>query len=185
MDIVANIQVRAKLFRLSSDEFFRDRDVWAELEGQPVDLAFIDGLHLFEQVLRDFLNLERFCAPESIILLHDCLPADRETSTREVTEKFWTGDVWKIVPCLSRYRPDLVVRTVDVPPAGLTVVKNLNPSSMVLAELYDHLCEEFGRFTYDDLMAAGKSKTLNLIGHDWRTVRSLLGGTHALQRFKG
>ncbi|MGH2663654.1 MAG: hypothetical protein ACRDH8_12810 [Actinomycetota bacterium] len=36
MDIDSNIQVRAKLFRLSSDEFFRDLDVWTELEGQPV-----------------------------------------------------------------------------------------------------------------------------------------------------
>jgi predicted O-methyltransferase YrrM len=177
MNIAVPIRVRAKFFRLSSDEFFRDRDVRAELEGQPVDMAFIDGLHLFEQVLRDFINLERFCTPGSVILLHDCLPRDRATSTREQRTKFWTGDVWKMVPCLSRYRPDLLVQTLDVPPAGLTVIRNLDPSSMVLPDLYDRLCEEFIPLDYEDLVAAGKSATLNIVGHDWRTVCKVFGAT--------
>jgi hypothetical protein len=170
MNIAVPIGVRTKFFRLSSDEFFRDRDVRAELDGQPVDMAFIDSLHVFEQALRDFINLERFCTPGSVILLHDCLPRDRATSTRERRRGFWTGDVWKMVPCLSRYRPDLLVQTFEVPPAGLTVIRNLDPSSMVLPDLYDRLCEEFIPLDYEDLVAAGKSATLNIVGRDWRMV---------------
>jgi hypothetical protein len=139
-----------------------------------VDLAFIDGLHLFEQVLRDFINLERFCAPESVILMHDCLPRDRETSTRDRRTVFWTGDIWKIVPCLTRYRPDLLVHTLDVPPTGLAIVTNLDPQSRVLPDLYDKLCEEFIPLDYDDLVAAGKSSTLKRVGHRWGTVRRTL-----------
>jgi predicted O-methyltransferase YrrM len=185
MSIAVPIRARTKLFPLSSDEFFHDCDVRAELAGRPVDMAFIDGHHVFEQALRDFINLERFCAPESVILMHDCLPGDRETSSREQTKIHWTGDVWKIVPCLSRYRPDLLVQTLDVPPAGLTVVRHLDPSSTILLELYDKVCEEFVPLEHDDLVAAGKSVTLKQVGHDWTTVRNALGPTRIARRFRG
>jgi hypothetical protein len=184
MSIAVPVRARTKLFGLSSDQFFRDCDVRAELEGRPVDLAFIDGLHLFEQALQDFINLERYCAPRSVVLMHDCLPAGRETSTRERRTDFWTGDVWKIVPCLSRYRPDLFVQTLDVPPTGLTVIRNLDPSSSVLTELYDRLCEEFIPLDHDDLVAAGKNATLKRVGHDWATVRRVLGATGVASRIK-
>jgi hypothetical protein len=174
MNIRVPILARTKLFQLSSDEFFRSRDVRAELEGQPVDLAFIDGLHLFEQVLRDFINVERFCAAGSVILMHDCLPRDGLTSTRKRQTAFWTGDIWKIVPCLTRYRPDLLVRTINVRPTGLAVVRNLDPSSNVLPDHYDRLCEEFIPLAYQDLLAAGKSSTLNRVGRGWGTVRRIL-----------
>ena len=47
-----------RIFTLTSDEFFARHDL-RDLLGGPVALAFIDGLHLFEQVLRDFINVER------------------------------------------------------------------------------------------------------------------------------
>src|SRR5256885_12302956 len=47
---------------------FAEHDLSKELGGRPVDLAFIDGMHLFEFALRDFVNLERYCAPGSTIL---------------------------------------------------------------------------------------------------------------------
>jgi hypothetical protein len=174
MNITTQIRARAKLFHLASDEFFRKSAVRDELEGQPLDLAFIDGLHQFEQTLRDFINIERLCAPDSVILIHDCLPRDSETSTRERQTEHWTGDVWKIVPCLSKYRPDLLVQTLDVPPAGLATVSNLDPSSTVLTNLYDRLCQEFVPLDYDDLVASGKKAALHLVRHDRRTVRITL-----------
>ena len=45
-----------------------------------MELAFIDGLHLFEQVLRDFINVERHSSPSTVVLLHDCLPLDEATA---------------------------------------------------------------------------------------------------------
>lgn len=49
------------LCRHTSDEFFARSDLHELLGGTPVDLAFIDGMHLFEFALRDFVNLERLC----------------------------------------------------------------------------------------------------------------------------
>lgn len=48
-----NVSVVAK----TSDAYFAEHDVEAELGGK-IDLAFIDGMHLFEFVLRDFINLD-------------------------------------------------------------------------------------------------------------------------------
>src|SRR4051794_28213103 len=46
------------LFQQTSDQFFAERDP-SSLLGGPLDIAFIDGLHLFEVALRDFINVER------------------------------------------------------------------------------------------------------------------------------
>src|SRR5206468_2630251 len=45
------------LFVETSDDFFARRGADALLDGRPLDFAFIDGLHLFEQALRDFMNV--------------------------------------------------------------------------------------------------------------------------------
>jgi len=77
-----------RIFIETSDEFFARRDLRAELNGLPLDLAFIDGMHHFEYALRDFMNLERWCAPESTILIDDCFPHDRRTAQRERVIRF-------------------------------------------------------------------------------------------------
>jgi hypothetical protein len=136
-----------ELFRLTSDEFFEQHDL-RELVGGPFDLAFIDGMHLFENVLRDFINLERNAGPASIILVHDCLPIDAVTSSRERTTIMWTGDVWKLIPCLHEYRPDLEIEVVDAGPSGLAVIKQLDPSSETLSARYEEICEQFIPLTY-------------------------------------
>lgn len=168
-----------RLFPVTSDHFFAETDVRAELGGAPLDLAFIDGLHLFEQALADFINVERYCAPSSVVLVHDCLPIDETTSSRERTTVVWTGDVWKLVACLRRYRPDLAVATVDVPPSGLAVVTNLDARSTGLSERVDELHSEFVPLGYSDLMAMGRDRVLNRVASDWDTVRRVLAGRPA------
>ena len=62
------------LVRTTSDEFFNRRHPFAHLAGQPVDLAFIDGMHLSEFALRDFINTEKFCHAGSVVVFDDMLP---------------------------------------------------------------------------------------------------------------
>src|ERR1051326_9082596 len=65
-----------QLFATTSDEFFQRHRLPELINAPCFVLAFIDGLHLFEQALRDFINLERYAGPGSVILIHDCLPLD-------------------------------------------------------------------------------------------------------------
>jgi predicted O-methyltransferase YrrM len=115
----------AEIYELTSDEFFERYDL-TELLGGPVALAFIDGLHLFEQVLRDFAHLERHSNERTLILLHDCIPFNAETASRERTTDFYCGDVWKAPLVLGRLRPDLKMVTVPTAPTGLCLVTSLD-----------------------------------------------------------
>jgi len=123
-DVVKQVAA-ARIFALTSDDFFARHDV-EDLLGGPLALAFIDGLHLFEQVLRDFVNLERYSAVDTVILLHDCLPLDDATANRDRTTDFYCGDVWKAALALRRRRPELEMVTVRTAPTGLCIVRGLD-----------------------------------------------------------
>ena len=163
-----------RVFAEPSDEFFARHDVRAQLGGLPVDLAFIDGLHYFEYALRDFMNLERLCAPQSTILIDDCFPHDRRTAERERHITFWSGDVWKVVVLLKKYRPELSIHTVATPPTGMCIVRNLDPGSRFIADNLPRLLDEFSKLDYGYL-EKGRGKKLNLFPNDWEKVRGLLG----------
>lgn len=159
----------ARLFRETSDEFFARHDVRAELGGLPVDLAFIDGMHHFEFALRDFMNLERCAAPGSTILIDDCFPHSRRTAQRERSAIFWSGDVWKLIVLLKKHRPDLAVTTIAAPPAGLGVVRRLDPGSRFIADNLQRLTDEFMALDYGYLEKDRAAK-LNLFPNDWEKI---------------
>ena len=163
----------AEIVPATSDDFFGNLDLFSLLEG-PVDLAFVDGLHLFEQALRDVANVERHSNPDGIILIHDCLPIDAATSAREQTSMIWSGDVWKVVVALRRYRQDLTVTTVDVEPTGLAIVSGLDPDNTVLFDRYDEIVDELRDLSFDDLQALGRDETLNVVNAHPETVKALL-----------
>jgi hypothetical protein len=119
-----------RLVPTTSDEFFLD----PALAG-PIDLAFVDGLHLAEQALRDIANLEPLMAPDGVILVHDCVPIDAETATRERTTIVWSGDVWKVVPILRAARPDLALTVLDAAPTGVAVITGFRPGAAFAAEV--------------------------------------------------
>ncbi len=156
----------------TSDEFFARNDVRALLGG-PVELAFIDGMHLFEFALRDFINLETLCTRDSTVLVHDVFPRDRLTAERDRKAAFWTGDVWRLVLCLKKYRTDLWIHTVAAPPSGLAVIRNLDPASRKLAENLERLYKEFLPIDYSSIEKE-KRLALNWYPNDWENVRELL-----------
>jgi hypothetical protein len=95
----------------------------------PIDLAFIDGMHLFEFALRDFINVERYCEPSSVVVFDDMLPRDVDEAARERHTQAWTGDVFKLRDVLVALRPDLRLTVVDTEPTGLLIVSNLSPTN--------------------------------------------------------
>ena len=131
--------------KMTSDEFFKEN-------SPSYDLAMIDGMHLFEYALRDFINLEQLAGEGSVILFHDCIPMNETATSRERSTRQWTGDVWKLVPILRELRPDLEVTVVDVEPSGLALVTGLDPKSTVLPDAYEEIHERFLPLEYADAM---------------------------------
>lgn len=113
------------------------------------DLAFIDGLHLYEQVLRDFINCEWYGHEGSIIVVHDIWPSCQEVAYRDQMPGAWTGDVWKLIPILMKYRPDLKIEIIDTPPSGLALITNLDPNNLDLHHAYDDIIAEWFPKEYD------------------------------------
>lgn len=155
------LSARTRVFTETSDAFFAGRDLTGELGGRPVDLAFIDGMHRFEFALRDFMNLERYCRPGATILVHDCYPLDERSAMRERHTTFWSGDVWRGIVALKRYRPELRIATLAVPPTGLGVIRGLDPASRLLPERYDEVVAEVLAMDYAELEPR-KAGLLNL-----------------------
>ena len=143
-----------RVFAMTSDAFFEPAHWAREVGGDTaIDLAFIDGLHLFEQALRDFINVERHAAPHAVVALHDTLPLSPDAAAREQVPGLWCGDTWRILPCLEARRPDLFVTTIPTAPSGLTVVTGLDPSSRVLETHFDAIVAEFLALPYGWLEA--------------------------------
>lgn len=140
------------VFQQTSDDFFASGFLAANKIG--LSLAFIDGMHLFEYLLRDFINVEANSAPGGMVLMHDCCPRNPEMTTRDLNdlpkEGGWTGDVWKIIPILKEFRPDLKVTVLGCKPTGLVLISNLSPKNNVLRENYDEIIARFTPITLLD-----------------------------------
>ena len=143
--ITAQLNGQVALFRTTSDEYFSRPDPLAATSGVPFDLAFIDGLHLFEFALRDFIFAERNASARGLIVFDDVLPRTVDEAARERHTVAWTGDVFPVLEVLARYRPELVVVPLDTWPTGLLMVFGLDPTSTVLADTFDEIMAEFRR----------------------------------------
>lgn len=131
------------LFKTTSDEYFSRPDPLAPTGGKPFDLAFIDGLHLFEFALRDFINTERCSSARSVIVFDDVLPRNVDEAARMRHTRAWTGDVYPIMDVFARYRPELTVVPVGTMPTGLLLVVGLDPGNTALADNYDAILAEY------------------------------------------
>lgn len=158
--VTAQLRCDVQLVRATSDDFFarpdpirhlrssrnplrnlrRGRPLFGHyLGGTTLDLAFIDGMHLSEFALRDFMNVERFSRWSSVIVFDDMLPRNVAEAARVQIPGDWAGDVFKVIPVLRESRPDLEICLVDTEPTGVAVVFGADPRSTVLADAYDRI----------------------------------------------
>lgn len=133
-------------FEMTSDEFFEK-----ETLKQKPDLVFIDGLHLIEQVLKDFINVEKNSHKGTMVVFDDVLPDGREQCNRKrpPQPQPWVGDVWKIIPILQQYRSDLRLTLLYDEFPGLLLVTGLDFESAVLANKYDEIIREYKNKEFD------------------------------------
>jgi hypothetical protein len=161
--VVQAISCDVHLVRAKSDDFFARRDPLLHLRpgrnpfralarkdplgllgGDPkLELSFIDGMHLFEFALRDFMNVERHSRWSSVVVLDDMLPRNIDEAARDRHTDAWTGDVYKVAAVLRRFRPDLLVVEVDTQPTGVVLIFGMDPTSTVLRSAYPEIIEEY------------------------------------------
>ena len=111
--------LRNTFFEVTSDVFF-DKNK-SLLQANKTQLAFIDGLHTYEQALADTLNVLQNATDDVIIVLHDCNPLDALAAHRAISidharaelkdhkewKNIWNGDVWKTIVDIRKNHPNL------------------------------------------------------------------------------
>jgi hypothetical protein len=98
------VVIHPLVWRKTSDAFF-------QLNKDKFDLIFIDGLHEYEQVKKDFLNALECLNDKGFIMLHDTLPMQEETTKVPRVTKVWHGDVYKFVLELHKYAKFVTINT--------------------------------------------------------------------------
>ncbi len=154
-----------KYFNDESDVFF-DKEK-SRLSKSGIDVVFIDGLHTFDQSLRDVQNSLKYLNKNGIIVLHDCNPSSAvaalpaksfEDIARSNPFGFtgvWNGDVWKTIVYLRAAREDLNVFVLDCD-FGLGIITKEQPEST-----FKYPADEVHNLTYDDL-SKNRKTMLNL-----------------------
>jgi hypothetical protein len=136
------LHTEVQLFKTTSDEYFSRPNPLLPMANEPFDLAFVDGLHLFEFALRDFIHAEQHSRPSAVIVFDDVLPRSVTEASRARATPGWTGDVYHLVEVLERYRPDILMVQVDTGPTGLMLLLGLNPADTTLIDHYDTIVAE-------------------------------------------
>jgi hypothetical protein len=93
---------KARFHPITSDEFFRQN-------RETFDIIYLDGLHTFDQTLRDFMSSLAFAHDRTIWLLDDTMPNDNFSALSDQERCYrlcrqlgngdwaWMGDVFKTV----------------------------------------------------------------------------------------
>src|SRR3954453_22500899 len=85
------------LLRETSDEYFGREKPLKPLGGRRVDMAFIDGMHLSEFALRDFMGVERLSRRGGGGIFDATPPRAGGGGSRDRRTRAWTGDVYKVL----------------------------------------------------------------------------------------
>jgi hypothetical protein len=145
--------------RMTSDAFFAQRNP----ESAPYDLAFIDGLHLAEQVERDVLNCLDSLSENGAVVLHDCNPPTRDAQSDDYDgKKHWNGTVWKAWAKLRATRSDLSMWVVNID-EGCGVIRRGEQALLSLQTL-DYRAMDYA------LLKRNRDTILNLVSLEdfWR-----------------
>jgi hypothetical protein len=162
--------IKSHLLKMTSDVFF-DKHAGKYLK-EGIDVIFIDGMHTYEQSLKDVNNCLKYLNDNGVIVLHDCNPISKTGTIVpvELAKKesdytgAWWGDVWKTIINLRSTRDDLNIFVLNED-HGLGIVRKGKPESSL-----GYSVKEIDVLKYDDL-DADRINMLNL--KEFESVDSL------------
>jgi len=154
-----------RYYEMTSDDFFAMKG--ESLTKNRLDVVFIDGLHTFEQSLKDVLNSLKFLKEDGVIVMHDCNPASEANAIPASSLEHaislnlpgctgdWNGDVWRTVVYLRSNFLGLNIFVLDCD-NGLGIITRGEQKNIL-----EYSPEMIKNLTYKDLKKDRK-KLLNL-----------------------
>lgn len=113
IEAAAAADATCRFHPVTSDEYFLKLCP----TGEAFDVVFLDGLHTFEQTLRDLMNTLARTRRDSVIVIDDVRPLGYLASLRELSEfarlyavtpgtpDAWMGDVYRLVWFIAVFMP--------------------------------------------------------------------------------
>ena len=146
---------KAEFHEVESDDYFGR----LAKPGEQFDVIFIDGLHTFEQTLRDFLNATERLATGGAIVIDDVRPssalaalpdwgeAARRAEAGEAWDRDWMGDVYRVLLFIDSFVQGFSFSTV-AETGSQTVVWRTPRGSVRRRDV-----QAIAAFAYEDLAA--------------------------------
>jgi hypothetical protein len=139
VDTARSREPRACFFAVESDRYF------GELIGpeERFDVIFLDGLHTFEQTLRDFCNAVHFLSDDGVIVIDDVVPNSYAASLPDEAivvklraelndpDQSWMGDVYRLVFFIDTFFQQYDYATVTENHGQLVVWRHRRPAEEV------------------------------------------------------
>lgn len=142
---------RGGTLRMTSDQFFQKNK-------ESFDLIFLDGLHTYEQTIKDIDNSLRIIKEHGAIFVHDCLPKKIWNQVVPRIYGHWNGDVWKAIVRARTY--DYADTYTCIADHGIGIIfKRKNSNILKLEE------NNFKSLKFSDYFNHHK-KFMNLINHN-------------------
>lgn len=153
--IISPHNVFNRYFEVTSDDFFASHA--ARLyASKKIQLALVDGMHHYEFALRDVENILNFATEDTVIIMHDCNPANKQAASSFDEWKAsnfayqWNGDVWKAIVHLRSLRKDVTSFVLDTDHGLGIVVPQPNEQPLPFSQ------KDIQAMTYEDLDANRK-----------------------------
>ena len=141
---------------ITSNEFFNK----ALKEKKLFDLIFIDGLHTFNQTLRDFLTSQAVAHSKTIWLIDDTIPTSAIAAEADLekvklarkilsndNDQTWMGDVFKVPIFINAFLPQYTCLTTEGHGQTIVIKKPNQESNM-----NNYLLEEINKLSFVDMM---------------------------------
>ena len=146
--------IRGGTLRMTSDEFFKNNKLF-------FDLIFLDGLHTYEQTIKDIDNSLNYLKKNGLIVIHDCLPKKIWNQIVPRMYGHWNGDVWKAIvhartyenvdtyTCIADHGLGIVLNRKN---RNLLKLNNLNFKKLKFSDYYNNHKDFMNPIEYKNLL---------------------------------
>jgi hypothetical protein len=127
-------------------------------EREPFDVIYIDGLHTYEQTLRDLLNSTQLLAPGGVIVIDDTVPTSYAASLRDANacmrvrnifndnDIAWMGDVYKLGYFIQTFIQQFEYRTIADNHGQIVMWRQVRPRR----EIIERTTAEIAAYDFSD-----------------------------------